>query len=62
MTTSVSTNWLELIERLPADSQLILRNIAWEEYEELLEQVGEASGLRINYQDGMLQIMTLSSA
>lgn len=52
---------LEIIERLPAGSDLTLRNISWEEYEELLEDVGEAAGLRISYGDGTLRIMTLST-
>lgn len=61
MTATVTTNWTELIELLPADSQLVLHNKDWDEYEGLLEQVGEASGLRISYDDGVLIIMTLSS-
>jgi Uma2 family endonuclease len=51
----------ELLARLPADSTLILRNVAWDDYEALLVAVGEAPGLRISYQEGTLQIMTLSS-
>jgi Uma2 family endonuclease len=61
MTATVTTNWIELIELLPADSQLVLHNKDWDDYEALLEQIGEASGLRISYSDGTLQIMTLSS-
>lgn len=51
----------EIIEKLPADSTLTLRNVSWEEYEALLESLGEASGLRVSYDQGTLQIMTLSS-
>jgi Uma2 family endonuclease len=62
MTTQTLTmNYREVIEQLPADSSLILQNISWEEYEEVLEIVGEASGLRITYDEGTLQIMTLST-
>jgi Uma2 family endonuclease len=35
--------------------------VSWEEYEELLEQVGEASWLRISYDEGTLSIMAVSS-
>lgn len=49
-----------MIDRLPADSLLIQHGISWDDYQELLEVVGEASGLRITYDSGRLQIMTLS--
>ena len=52
-------NYAEIISQLPADSFLIRENVTWEEYEDLLEQVGEARGLRISYDDGTLQIMTV---
>lgn len=59
---SVQTlNYGAIIEQLPSDSTLILRHIGWEEYEALLESVGEASGLRISFDQGTLQIMTLSA-
>lgn len=59
--SATATRWLELIEQLPADAEVRLHDISWDEYEELLEQVGEASGLRISYDEGTLTIMTLSS-
>jgi len=52
---------LALIERLPEDSTLILHGVSWQEYEELLEAVGEAKWLRISYDHGRLQIMTVSA-
>ena len=51
---------VEMIDRMPADSVLIQHGVGWNEYEELLAAVGEASGLRISFEDGTLQIMTLS--
>lgn len=53
-------NRYEIIESLPSDSTLILHGRSWDEYEELLEAVGENRGLRISYNEGTLQIMTLS--
>jgi Uma2 family endonuclease len=50
-----------LIEQLPEDSTLILHGVRWEEYEELLEAVGEAKRLRLSYDHGRLQIMTTSA-
>ncbi|HYE71891.1 MAG TPA: Uma2 family endonuclease, partial [Blastocatellia bacterium] len=57
---ATATDWLALIEQLPADAEVKLRNVSWDEYEELLEQVGEASALRISYDEGTLAIITLS--
>jgi Uma2 family endonuclease len=59
-TISKTENVVEMIERMPADSVLTQHDVSWDEYEELLDAVGEASGLRISYDDGTLQIMTLS--
>jgi Uma2 family endonuclease len=55
-----TTNYRELVEKLPPDSALLLHNVSWDDYEELLDAVGEAAGLRISYDQGRLQIMTLS--
>src|SRR5438128_9744221 len=52
---------VEMIDRMSADSILVQHGVSWAEYEELLEAVGESKGLRISYDDGTLQIMTLSS-
>jgi Uma2 family endonuclease len=60
MIASPSSNLIEYVKQLPADRLLTVNNIPWEEYEELLDQVGEARGLRISYDEGTLQIMTLS--
>lgn len=59
-TISKAENLVELIERMPVDSVLTQHGVSWDEYEELLETVGDASGLRISYDEGRLQIMTLS--
>jgi Uma2 family endonuclease len=54
------TDYYELIAQLPADTVITFHGVSWEEYEELLDQVGEASGLRISFDSGTLTIMTLS--
>lgn len=51
----------EILDHLPADSTLTLRNVSWQEYETLLGSLGEASGFRVSYDEGTLQIVTLSS-
>lgn len=59
--TVQTANYAELIGKLPEDSTLILRHIPWDEYEELLAEAGEARGLRISYDEGTLEIRTLSA-
>ena len=61
MATAVLTNYSEIISRLPAGSDIFLRGQTWEDYEEILESVGEASGLRISFDGRNVKIMTLST-
>src|SRR6266705_1940168 len=56
-----SVRYPKILDRLPGGSTLVLHGIPWEEYESLLQDVGENAGLRISYDQGRLQIMTLSS-
>jgi Uma2 family endonuclease len=50
-----------MVTQLPEGASITFQDVSWDEYEELLEQVGEAPGLRISYDNGSLQIMTISS-
>jgi Uma2 family endonuclease len=50
----------ETVSQLPEDTVVIWHNVTWDEYEALLEQVGEDSGLRLSFDSGVLQAMTLS--
>lgn len=50
-----------VVENLPAGSLVVLPDIGWNEYEELLEQLGETRSVRLSYCDGKLQIMVTSS-
>lgn len=59
MTTHTS-NYFDLASRLPANTVVAFHNVGWDEYEELLLQVGESSGMRISFDNGSLQIMTTS--
>jgi Uma2 family endonuclease len=52
---------VDMIDRMPADSVLIQHRVGWHDYEELLDAVGEASSLRISYDEGTLQVMSPSS-
>jgi Uma2 family endonuclease len=46
---------------MPADTIVTFHGVSWEEYEELLAQVGEARGLRLSFDEGTLEVMTLST-
>jgi Uma2 family endonuclease len=52
---------VEMIGRMSADSVLVQHGISWNDYEELLDAVGEGSSLRICYDEGTLQVMSPSS-
>ncbi len=60
MSTQILSHY-EIVSGMPGDTVITFYGVRWEEYEELLEQIGEAAGLRISYADGALQVMTLSS-
>ena len=60
-TISKAENLVELIEIMPADSVLTQHGVSWDDYEELLDSVGESRGLRISYDAGTLQIMSPST-
>src|SRR5437867_3143699 len=60
MSTQITT-YYEIVSQLPEDASVTFRDVTWDEYEELLEQVGEAPGLRISYDNGSLQVMTISA-
>lgn len=53
--------FIDAIEHLPAGGTLILNEISWEEYEELLADLSDSSGVRVSYNNGRLEIMSPSS-
>lgn len=60
MSTQIAS-YYDIVSELPDDASVTFNDVSWDEYEELLEQVGEAPGLRISYDNGSLQVMTISS-
>ena len=46
--------------RAEAEARVVLTGISWEQYESIIESVGERPGLRLTYLDGTLEIMTTS--
>jgi Uma2 family endonuclease len=59
MSTQTTVHY-DIVSRLPSESSVTFRNVAWEDYADLIEQVGEAGHLRISYEAGTLTAMTLS--
>jgi Uma2 family endonuclease len=43
---------------IPPGQRLLLHNISWQEFESILEELGEHRGARMAYDRGMLEIMT----
>jgi Uma2 family endonuclease len=58
--TSTATDYLEAIDHLPAGGKLYLEDVSWDEYEELLEELEGKRHVRISYDNGRMEIMTLS--
>ena len=59
MSTQASS-YYEIVSQLPPGAVTSFTDVSWDEYEDLLEQVGEASNLRISFDNPVLQVMTLS--
>lgn len=55
-----TSSLLETIETLPANSTLLLHEVSWAEYEDLLALLPDNPRFRLSYDQGTLQIMTLS--
>lgn len=58
--TTQTLSYYEIASRLPPNTIVTFHDVGWEEYEELLNQIGEAHGRRLSYTNGTLQVMTLS--
>ena len=59
--STLTTNYLDIIERLPAGAKLELPDVAWDEYEHLLTQMESFHpGHRLSYDRGRLIIVSPS--
>ncbi len=52
--------YFNIVEQLPEATEVRFENATWNDYEKLLDEVGEASGLRLSFNKGDLRVMTLS--
>ncbi len=60
--TTQTPSYLDAIEHLPEGGILVLNNISWEEYEQLLEDLGDGYAVNVYYDRGRLKIMSPSSS
>jgi Uma2 family endonuclease len=60
MSTRLTDEIVEASEHLPLDSTLIIQGLSWDDYETILERFECRAGLRVSYDCGKLEIMTLS--
>lgn len=58
--STLTTDYLDLVERLPEGALLRLQNVGWDEYEHLLSQMNALPGRRVTYDSGRLIIMSPS--
>jgi len=64
MANQSATFWVDLqrdIDHLHAGAALELTDVTWSDYEHLLDQLEERSGLRVSYDRGRLEIVTTTS-
>ena len=59
--STTTTNYLDIIERLPAGALLRLQDVAWDDYEHLLAQMDSHPGHRLSYDRGRLTVMSPST-
>jgi len=52
--------YFEIASNLPPASEVTFHDVSWEEYEQLIEELGESRRLRVSYNEGTLRILTLS--
>jgi Uma2 family endonuclease len=60
MTSPDTANFRDAIKHLPAGGTLILTDVPWEAYEQLLAELGDGYSVRISYYRGRLEIMSPS--
>jgi Uma2 family endonuclease len=56
----VTVDQLEVLAAWPPGSRIVMPDVPWEEYEHLLTQLPDNAQFRLSYDQGKLEIMTLS--
>ena len=55
-----TTGYLDAVEHLPEDAMLVLHDVSWSEYEQLLKDLEAWPGMRVTYNRGRLEVMSPS--
>src|SRR3712207_1549441 len=53
-----TASYRDAIAHLPAGGTLLLYQVSWEDYEQLLADLGDGYTVRISYDEGRLEIMS----
>ena len=61
MSVAAPPQFMEVIAKMPPGARLIMADVPWEEYEQLLEDLGDSRAAKVCYDQGAIEIMTLSS-
>ena len=56
----LTVDHVQFITSLPAGTRIFFSNVPWTDYEYLLGEITDSSQVRLNYDQGELEIMTLS--
>lgn len=56
-----TVDYLDAVAHLPPGGKLTFYEIGWEEYEQILVQLGDGSHLRIRYDEGRLEVLSPSA-
>lgn len=57
---AVAVGYQATIENLSPEMPLVLKNIGWDEYVRISDEIGQRPGARVTFDQGRLEIMTLS--
>ena len=56
-----TTNYTKIISLLPNGASLRFEDVSWEDYEQLLDDLGEGYAIRIFYDKGRMEILAPAS-
>jgi Uma2 family endonuclease len=53
-----SVDYRDAVDHLPEGAALLIQDVSWDDYEHLLDHLGDRPGLRVSYDQGKLWIMS----
>ncbi len=56
-----TSRYLDAAERMPEGGMIVAPDVSWEEYELLLDELGDRNRFRVSYDQGRLEIMSPSA-